>query len=105
MLGQADFLTVLFPLLAVTTTLLICANAESVGRRLSVMDHPDSERKLHERPTPLVGGIAVLSGLVLWLVAMFAVGAVSDARLFSALLLCAVGVGLTGFADDQSSTT
>src|SRR5689334_17538921 len=103
MLGQPNFLTVIFTVLSIVTALLICGNAETVGRRLGVMDHPDSERKLHARPTPLVGGIAVLSGLVLWLAAMFAVGAVLEPNFFAALLLCAAGVGIVGFADDQSS--
>jgi UDP-GlcNAc:undecaprenyl-phosphate GlcNAc-1-phosphate transferase len=105
MLGQPNFLAVFLALLSIVTALLICGNAETVGRRLRVMDHPDSERKLHKRPTPLVGGIAVLSGLVLWLAAMFAVGAAPEPRLFAAILLCAAGVGLVGFVDDQSSTT
>jgi hypothetical protein len=30
---------------ASATALLICLNAETLGRRLRVMDHPDNERK------------------------------------------------------------
>jgi UDP-GlcNAc:undecaprenyl-phosphate GlcNAc-1-phosphate transferase len=105
MLGQPDFLAVLLAVLSIVTALLVCGNAGAVGRLLGVMDHPDSERKLHERPTPLVGGIAVLGGLLVWLAATLALGAVPEPHLFTALILCAVGVGLVGFADDQSSTT
>ena len=105
MLGQPDFLAEVLAALSFATALLICGSADRVGRRLGVMDHPDSERKLHGRPTPLVGGIAVLSGLVLWLATMLTVGAAPDPQLFMALLLCAAGVGLVGFADDQLSTS
>ena len=29
------------------------------ARRLDIMDHPSEERKVHERPTPLLGGVAI----------------------------------------------
>ena len=41
-------------------TAVICSYAPSVGRFLGVMDQPDGARKLHDKATPLIGGLAVL---------------------------------------------
>jgi UDP-GlcNAc:undecaprenyl-phosphate GlcNAc-1-phosphate transferase len=49
--------------------LLVCAFGPAIGRRLAVMDHPDGRRKLHAKPTPLVGGMAVLvPPVTLWMI-------------------------------------
>jgi UDP-GlcNAc:undecaprenyl-phosphate/decaprenyl-phosphate GlcNAc-1-phosphate transferase len=44
---------------AVLATWLICLLADTLGKRWGLMDYP-SARKAHARPTPLVGGIALL---------------------------------------------
>src|SRR5258706_13863240 len=87
---------------AVATALLICLNAETLGRRLRVMDHPDNQRKNHSEATPLVGGIGILLPLLIWLVGALLSGVVDDKQTLSVLMLGAAGVGLVGFADDQS---
>ena len=98
-------LSIFVDVIAVATSWLICMNAESIGRRLGVMDYPDRERKNHAKPTPLVGGLAIVVPLVIWLCGAILGGVVMDQAFASMLILCASGVGLAGFADDQTSTT
>jgi len=69
------------------------------------MDFPDHQRKSHRKPTPLVGGMAILLPLLLWLCAALLTGLYSDQQFASMLMLCGAGVGLAGFADDQTCTT
>ena len=87
---------------AIAAALLICLNAETLGRRLGVMDHPDNQRKNHAKATPLVGGIGILLPLFIWLVGALLSGVVGDKQTLSVLMLGAAGVGLVGFADDQT---
>lgn len=42
----------------------VCAFAQPLGKALSVIDRPDGRRKIHSRPTPLVGGLAILVPVV-----------------------------------------
>jgi UDP-GlcNAc:undecaprenyl-phosphate GlcNAc-1-phosphate transferase len=92
-------------LIAVVAALFICLHATWLGKCLRVMDHPDNERKHHAHATPLVGGIAILVPLCIWLGGSLLNGSFADPRFLSALLICAAGVGVTGFADDQASTS
>jgi UDP-GlcNAc:undecaprenyl-phosphate/decaprenyl-phosphate GlcNAc-1-phosphate transferase len=89
-------------LVALSAALLICLNAETIGRRLGVMDHPDNQRKTHAQPTPLVGGMGIILPLLIWLSGVLFSGMTSDTQPLTVLLLCAAGVGLVGFADDQA---
>lgn len=89
---------------AASGSLIICVNADLIGRRLKVMDYPDSERKRHGRPTPQVGGIAITLALAFLATAMLMTG-YGDTPLLLCVLLCGAGAALVGFADDQSSTT
>ena len=90
---------------AIAAALLICLNAETLGRRLGVMDHPDNERKNHTKATPLVGGIGILLPLLIWLAGALLSGVVGDKQVLSVLMIGAAGVGLVGFADDQAPIT
>jgi UDP-GlcNAc:undecaprenyl-phosphate/decaprenyl-phosphate GlcNAc-1-phosphate transferase len=87
---------------SIVVALLICWNADGIGRRLGVIDHPDNLRKTHAKKTPLVGGMAILLALLIWLCLMFASGEIADMRALVVLMLCSVGVGIVGFADDQA---
>src|SRR5579864_6919412 len=91
--------------IALGASLLICLSAETIGRRLGVMDVPDNGRKHHLKETPLVGGIGILLPLLLWLCGAFSGSLISDSQILLVLLLCSAGVGLVGFADDQTPTT
>ena len=79
----------------------VCVWASPIGRGLGVLDHPDKARKLHKRATPQVGGIAILSGLMIWIAAASMLGLASDKALVSTVLLCGTGVAVVGFSDDQ----
>ena len=85
---------------AFVVSMLCCENARHIGRRLGVVDRPDGKRKLHVRPTPLVGGIALGLALLFlelgWLVTQH-----SHTRLFTALILATVGFWTIGFLDDR----
>lgn len=89
---------------ALAVALLVCANASSLGERLHVLAKPDDERRLHDGTIPQVGGIAIITSLVLWCIAVLLNGLLPDAAILHTILLCAAGVGLIGFADDQVHT-
>jgi UDP-GlcNAc:undecaprenyl-phosphate/decaprenyl-phosphate GlcNAc-1-phosphate transferase len=91
--------------IAIAASWLICVNADAIGHRLMVMDHPDNARKIHSVPTPLVGGIAILVPMLIWVEGAVMAGMLNDRQFASMLVLCASGVGLAGFADDQTNTT
>ena len=80
-------------------SLALCLFANPIGRALGVIDRPDGGRKLHARPTPLIGGIAVV---LPWL-AVFIVELVSGTFPMSFLpLALAIAVMLAlGFVDDR----
>ena len=105
MLTPLPGMSVLLLLVAVTIALLVCLNANTIGERLNVMAHPDLHRKRHARPTPQVGGMAILLGLIAWLAISYYLDGQSEQPLLAALLLCAAGVGLVGFEDDQHETS
>ena len=98
-------LIIFIGLVAFAAAWLICINADAIGRRLGVMDYPDAARKNHPRPTPLVGGIGILVPLLIWLAGAVISGYLKDQQFAAMLILCAAGVGLAGFADDQTNTT
>ena len=91
--------------IAIAASWLICINANAIGRRLRVMDLPDNARKNHSAPTPLVGGIGILVPLLIWIAGAVMAGVLIDRQFASMVVLCASGVGLAGFADDQTNTT
>jgi UDP-GlcNAc:undecaprenyl-phosphate GlcNAc-1-phosphate transferase len=98
-------LSVFLAFVAAAACLIICLNAEIVGQRLGVMDHPDNARKVHARATPLIGGMAILLPLLVWLAGALLAETAAQPKTLLVLMLCASGVGLVGFADDQTPTT
>lgn len=89
------------PLIAILATLFVCLGAEPLGIYFGVLAHPDGRRKTHARPTPQLGGFAILLGFVLWLGASLLVPQMSGEPLVLSVLLCALGLGLVGFIDDK----
>jgi UDP-GlcNAc:undecaprenyl-phosphate GlcNAc-1-phosphate transferase len=75
-------------------TLVATPVAAGLARRLGVLDRP-AGRKLHLEPTPYLGGLAVVVGLV---VAGVVIG--STARQAAVIAACAVAVFLVGLIDD-----
>jgi UDP-GlcNAc:undecaprenyl-phosphate GlcNAc-1-phosphate transferase len=86
------------PILA---TVAICLFARPLGEWLDVIDHPDCERKSHIGPTPQVGGIAVMVPLGLWAGAGILWGPAAYSGYYQSILLCAGGIAVLGFMDDQ----
>lgn len=105
MLTPLPGMSVLLLLVAVAIALLVCLNANTIGERLNVMAHPDMHRKRHTRPTPQVGGMAILLGFIAWLAISYYLDGQSEQPLLAAMLLCSAGVGLVGFEDDQHETS
>ncbi|MBV9549133.1 MAG: undecaprenyl/decaprenyl-phosphate alpha-N-acetylglucosaminyl 1-phosphate transferase [Alphaproteobacteria bacterium] len=87
-------------LIAVLVTLLVCLNAESLGRLFGVMAVPDGRRRTHDTATPQVGGVAILCGFAVWLMGSLWPERIHD-PILGAVLLSAVGLGLVGFVDDR----
>lgn len=101
MVITAGFVPYGFAAAAAALALLICVNRERLAEWLDLFDHPDGVRKRHLIPLPLVGGIAILAALSTSIVAEMAFGMGADRHLQLVLVLCGLGVGLVGFADDQ----
>lgn len=55
-------------LIALVTALLLVPPIREVARRRRWTDDPDGERKRHSRPTPLLGGLAIVGGALAGLV-------------------------------------
>lgn len=80
-------------LLAFVSTLLILPALSAIALRIGLVDMPGG-RKVHRRPTALVGGIGMLLGLTLAIAAFMSMGVL---RYFLAAI-CLMAV--VGFADD-----
>jgi len=88
---------------ALAGSLLLTPVARWLARRLGVVDRPDGLRKLHSRPVPLWGGIAVYLALLLGLVAArwLLPGVQSLGELSTAVMLACGFVCLLGCIDDS----
>lgn len=80
-------------------TLLVCAFAGPVGGWLRVVDIPDGWRKTHERPTPLVGGLAIMVSVC----AMAAIQAATTnyGPFYITVLMALAAFLVLGFIDDR----
>ncbi|MBM3568785.1 MAG: undecaprenyl/decaprenyl-phosphate alpha-N-acetylglucosaminyl 1-phosphate transferase [Alphaproteobacteria bacterium] len=87
------------PLALALITLAVCLRARPIARRLGLMDLPDGRRKIHDRPTPLLGGIAVMPPVLVMLVWLAATEEVGP--LLIGLAGVALGFSLIGLADDR----
>ena len=70
---------VLTSVAAFAASLFLTAAVRAVARRWGIVDRPDGQRKLHGRPVPLWGGVAVYGATVLGLLAV-RFGAAAPAR-------------------------
>ena len=91
----------LLALAAFLTALVVCLGARTIGEKFDVMAVPDNRRKRHAVPTPQIGGLAILSGLMVWMVGSLAFSAPPVDPVLLSILLSAAGLGLVGFVDDQ----
>lgn len=75
-----------------------------VADLLGVIDHPGAQNhKKHEKPTPLVGGLAAIPPAMVMLIYVYRTGLASDAQTTAVLALLLAGLGsmLVGFFDDR----
>jgi UDP-GlcNAc:undecaprenyl-phosphate/decaprenyl-phosphate GlcNAc-1-phosphate transferase len=77
-----------------------CSFAGQVGRLLGVIDYPDGGRKSHARPTPMVGGIALMVPLLLVASARMALGH-GPVDMVVTLVVVGLGFLLLGWYDDR----
>lgn len=82
------------------TVLACCSFAGPVGRLLGVIDYPDGGRKSHARPTPMVGGIALMVPLLLVALVEGPLQA-GNADIFGSLLLVGGVFLVLGWYDDR----
>ena len=80
-------------------TLLLCLSAPTLAGVLRVIDHPDGRRKRHARPTPLIGGLAIVAPFVVYCGAL-ALDNPGD-RLYPALAATAAAFFILGLLDDR----
>jgi UDP-GlcNAc:undecaprenyl-phosphate GlcNAc-1-phosphate transferase len=82
------------------TVVACCSFAGPVGRLLGVIDYPDGGRKSHARPTPMVGGIALMVPLLLVALVEGPLQA-GNAEIFQSLLLVGGVFLVLGWYDDR----
>ncbi len=88
---------------AFAASLALTAVVRTAARRWGIVDLPDGRRKLHKRPVPLWGGVAVYAATVLGLLATrLGNGATPEfIELCTAWMLAAGAVCLVGSIDDR----
>lgn len=74
--------------------------ARSIAPSLGLVDQPDGERKLHARPTPLMGGVAIFAAIVVVCSGAVAGGLSSPSRSVLGVLLGGACFLLLGLWDD-----
>ena len=90
--GRPDAIDGLFAfLVAVSIAWLLVPLTERAARRLNAIDQP-RERSLHEAPTPKLGGLAILCGVLVAGVLFLPWAPLTRAILGGAALIAAVGV-------------
>ena len=82
-------------LLAGLLAWLLVPFTDRLARRVGAIDYPDDERSLHEAPTPSLGGLAILAGVLAAGLVFLPWDGESRAILGGALIIAAVG-----FLDD-----
>lgn len=68
----------------------------AIGHRFNILDHPDNERKHHENPTPLTGGVAIFVAFALTILLNF-----HFSTEMKAVLVASTLIFITGFIDDH----
>jgi UDP-GlcNAc:undecaprenyl-phosphate GlcNAc-1-phosphate transferase len=100
------YVSVVVLLVSCLTCLAVTPLVRSAARRLGLVDRPDRVRKLHARPTPVAGGLAILTSTVAAVVLCLGVPGLlptevaEQAGQFVGLLLAAVFICGVGVVDD-----
>jgi UDP-GlcNAc:undecaprenyl-phosphate GlcNAc-1-phosphate transferase len=91
---------------ALAVCLLLTPFVRTAALRWGLVDEPDGRRKIHTRPIPVAGGVAVLmTAVVVLTVTFFLAGAWAEALgdrwlTFSGLALAAAVIAVVGVVDD-----
>jgi UDP-N-acetylmuramyl pentapeptide phosphotransferase/UDP-N-acetylglucosamine-1-phosphate transferase len=90
-------------MVAFAASLLLTMAVRAVARHYNIVDRPDGKRKLHGRPVPLWGGVAVYAATVLGLLVLRlgAGGTTEFMQLSNAWIIAAGFVCLVGSIDDR----
>ncbi|PLX26342.1 hypothetical protein C0580_00090 [Candidatus Parcubacteria bacterium] len=76
-----------------------------LARKLNVLDRPSSERKIHKKPTPLLGGLAIYFTLAIMVLFLGQSGQLLDSRIEPTMiawfLLSGLILMLNGYIDDK----
>ncbi len=100
------YTTAALGLIAFLLALILTPLCRKVALRYNLVDKPDTQRKLHSKPTPRIGGVAVVLayagsvGLVLLLTPASKMLHIQHGGLLKALLPGAIIIFLTGLIDD-----
>jgi UDP-GlcNAc:undecaprenyl-phosphate GlcNAc-1-phosphate transferase len=89
----------IYYLLTAAFALGVCVFADRIGRLLGLVDEPDGVRKLHERATPLVGGIAIVVPVLVGAAALAAGSGFLP--VYATIAVAVAAVFLVGFVDDR----
>lgn len=90
-------------LFSLTATVILVPMVRWTAVRFGWVDVPDRERKLHSRPTPNIGGLAITSGVGIGLSLVILLGSYFGVTISPPGILVLVGafiIVLTGFYDD-----
>ena len=87
--------------LAIVLTLII----KKIAWKFDIVDRPGESRKIHPKPTPLLGGVAVFVSFIIVLLISWALGWLNDSVLLSSQILGIIIGGLVliigGVLDDK----
>ncbi len=62
---------IFFYLILLVFNLLFLFNFKKISQKIEILDVPNTSRKTHSKPTPLLGGVLVYSNIVIFLVYFF----------------------------------
>ncbi|MCD4760695.1 undecaprenyl/decaprenyl-phosphate alpha-N-acetylglucosaminyl 1-phosphate transferase [bacterium] len=78
-----------------------------VARKFNILDHPRGERKIHDQPVPLLGGLAIYFSFVITILVLWQSNQLLDERMSLSLiwwfLLAGFILMVNGFLDDKFS--
>lgn len=92
----------IFAVTFVTSLIATCV-VRSLAKRYGVMDAPTSGRKVHTRPTPLLGGVAVIAAFSIGVLLAWPqlIGGFIESRHIIGVLVGALVLGFGGALDDK----
>lgn len=60
-------LFIIFLLFVILINLIICSNSRNLARFLKIVDYPSQGKKIHLKPTPLIGGLIFFTNIFLFI--------------------------------------